>query len=263
MKRLIASITAYHISNNDFDKFDINKSLDNNGVGIARYGAGLYFTDNKEEALSYGKLLNEGDKYLYTVSLSCSKNEMLNLDDSSQSQSVEKKLNALMEDKAKEKTIEKIKQTDDVEQINSALFMIGLDNLSIDCDKSTDEYEIVKQFLKAKNMEETPENIEKAYDLIIQDDEWSNKLNNDSQTISSEQKAELLKKVENSKCDIDIDNFIRTGNIYTDLCAFMDCGQDEMSKMLNSVGIKGAIHDSYYILYDDDIITITNKEVVK
>ena len=33
MKRLIASITAYHISNNNFDKFDINKSLDNNGVG--------------------------------------------------------------------------------------------------------------------------------------------------------------------------------------------------------------------------------------
>lgn len=59
----------YHGSANDFSRFDFNKI--GSGDGLAKYGYGLYFTDNPETAAYYAKELALGKPVvaLYEVKL--------------------------------------------------------------------------------------------------------------------------------------------------------------------------------------------------
>lgn len=59
----------YHGSANDFNRFDFNKI--GSGDGLAKYGYGLYFTDNPDTAMFYAKELALGKptSIMYEVKL--------------------------------------------------------------------------------------------------------------------------------------------------------------------------------------------------
>lgn len=270
MKRLIrvASLTAYHVSKNNFDKFDWNKAVEGgNGIGNAMYGCGLYFLADKNEVSSISRQLGEGEKYLYTVTLNCNKNQMINLETDNQSDYVIKKINSLINTKAKEHIVDEIQNADSAEKINNILTSYDLDGLklSVEEDNSDDMYNLFEKYCQEKNIQPDLGEIEKVMDEMEKDEKYSNliqKMNDNTTNVSSEEKQKLIKTIENSKFEVDAEMIIDMGNIYEDLQSFYHTDPLHVSKMLNEAGIYGAIKDTYYIMFNDDI-TITNKELVK
>ena len=60
----------YHGSNKKFKQFDLDKI--GKGYGMSYYGYGIYFAENKSEAIKYAKWVsnkNGGKPYLYTINI--------------------------------------------------------------------------------------------------------------------------------------------------------------------------------------------------
>jgi len=51
-------LVVYHGTNNNFEKFDVNKVGENTG-NYGHYGYGIYFSDSEKEAKTYGKIVKK------------------------------------------------------------------------------------------------------------------------------------------------------------------------------------------------------------
>ena len=265
MKRLIANLTAYHLSSNSFDKFDLSKAGEggNGGVGQCIYGYGMYFANTKDEALGFKNQIDNA-KYLYTVSINGSLKDFI--DWSGNNSHLKEKCELLLKNKIKDIVINELEKCTSRTGLNNVLCRYNLDKYTLES-QEIDEYELVQSYCKAKNIDINSlplDELDRILDKITLDDEWGKKLQEqeDVDKLSPEEKESVINDVKKeTKIDFDIEDIINfDDNIYKEVCSLFNKDQQTTSKMFNSVGIIGVKANDYLVVFNMDNVTIVNKE---
>lgn len=222
MDRLIANLTAYHLSSNSFDKFDLSKAEEerkrNGDVEQCIYGYGMYLTNTKDEALGFKNQIDNA-KYLYTVSINGSLKDFIDwFGDNSH---LKKKCELLLKNNIKEIVINELEKCTSRTGLNNVLCRYNLDKYTLEAQEDEDK-------LSSEEKES-----------VISDVKKETKIDFDIE---------------------DIINF--DDDIYEEVYSLFNKDHKTTSKMFVSVGIIGVKANNYLVVFDMDNVTIVNKEEI-